>query len=116
MSKVPFHTVIWPAALIGAEGDKWTKLHTVSTSEYLNYENTKFSKSRGVGVFGDGAKETGIGPSVWRYYLLSNRPETGDTQVSPGSVVAVSQFEVNLLNSSSGPVLRLQITTNSLQT
>lgn len=56
-------------------------LHCVSTSEYLNYENTKFSKSRGVGVFGDGAKDTGIGPSVWRYYLLSNRPESGDTQV-----------------------------------
>ena len=43
------------------------------TTEYLNYESGKFSKSRGVGVFGDSAIETGIPSEVWRYYLLSNR-------------------------------------------
>ncbi|MCJ1350938.1 MAG: putative methionine--tRNA ligase, cytoplasmic protein rar1 [Icmadophila ericetorum] len=76
---VPFHTVIFPGCLIGT-GDNWTKLHHISTSEYLNYENGKFSKSRGVGVFGNSAKETGVPADVWRYYLLKNRPETGDTQ------------------------------------
>ena len=55
-------------------------LHHLSTTEYLNYENGKFSKSRGVGVFGTNAKDTGIPADVWRYYLLKNRPETGDTQ------------------------------------
>ncbi|KAG8890859.1 hypothetical protein FRB98_004904 [Tulasnella sp. 332] len=48
-------------------------------SEYLQYESGKFSKSRNVGVFGPGARETGIPPSVWRYYLLSTRPETSDS-------------------------------------
>ena len=81
--------MIWPASQLGADDKKWTMLHTLSTSEYLNYENTKFSKSRGVGVFGDGAKDTGISPSVWRYYLLSNRPETGDTQVGDARVLAM---------------------------
>ncbi|KAI9734941.1 MAG: putative methionine--tRNA ligase, cytoplasmic protein rar1 [Cirrosporium novae-zelandiae] len=76
---VPFHTVIFPACQIGT-GEKWTQLHHLSTTEYLNYENGKFSKSRGVGVFGNNAKETGIPPDVWRYYLIKNRPETGDTQ------------------------------------
>ena len=76
---VPFHTVIFPGCLIGT-GENWTKLHHISTSEYLNYENGKFSKSRGVGVFGNSAKETGVPADVWRYYLLKNRPETGDTQ------------------------------------
>lgn len=76
---VPFHTVIFPGSQLGT-GDKWTKLNHLSTTEYLNYENGKFSKSRGVGVFGDTAKETGVPPSVWRYYLLSNRPETADSQ------------------------------------
>jgi len=33
-----------------------------------------------MGVFGDTAKETGIPPSVWRYYLIANRPETNDSQ------------------------------------
>lgn len=57
---VPFHTVVFPGTQIGT-GEKWTQLHHLSTTEYLNYENGKFSKSRGVGVFGDGAKETGVG-------------------------------------------------------
>ena len=76
---VPFHTVIFPASQMGT-GDSWTMLHHLSTTEYLNYESGKFSKSRGVGVFGNNARDTGVPPSVWRYYLLSSRPETGDTQ------------------------------------
>ena len=31
-------------------------------------------------MFGNNAKETGVAPDVWRYYLLKNRPESGDTQ------------------------------------
>ena len=76
---VPFHTVIFPGCQMGTE-DTWTKLHHLSTAEYLNYESGKFSKSRGVGVFGNNAKDTGVPADVWRYYLLKNRPETGDTQ------------------------------------
>ncbi|KAF2441775.1 methionyl-tRNA synthetase [Karstenula rhodostoma CBS 690.94] len=76
---VPFHTVVFPSSQIGT-GDKWTMLNTISTTEYLNYEHGKFSKSRGIGVFGNSAKETGIPSDVWRYYLLSHRPETGDTE------------------------------------
>lgn len=55
--------------------------------EYLNYEGTKFSKSRSVGVFGDQAKDTGIPTSVFRYYLLSSRPEHSDTQFEWSSFV-----------------------------
>ncbi|KAI6784163.1 methionyl-tRNA synthetase [Emericellopsis cladophorae] len=74
-----FHSIIFPASQIGTR-QGWTMLHRLSTTEYLNYENGKFSKSRGIGVFGNQAEEIGISPSVWRYYLLSNRPETSDTQ------------------------------------
>ncbi|RDL38089.1 Nucleotidylyl transferase [Venustampulla echinocandica] len=90
---VPFHTVIFPASQMGT-GDKWTMLNHLSTTEYLNYENGKFSKSRGVGVFGDTAKDTGIPPSVWRYYLLANRPETGDTQFEWKSFIAANNSEL----------------------
>lgn len=48
-------------------------------SEYLNYESGKFSKSRNVGVFGNTASEIGVPADVWRYYLIGNRPETGDS-------------------------------------
>ena len=48
----------------------------VTTAEYLNYEDGKFSKSRGVGVFGNDAKDTDIPADVYRFYLLYVRPET----------------------------------------
>ncbi|RMJ28196.1 hypothetical protein PHISP_00899 [Aspergillus sp. HF37] len=76
---VPFHSVIFPGCQMGTK-EKWTMLHHLSTTEYLNYEGGKFSKSRGIGVFGNNAQQIGVSPDVWRYFLLKNRPETGDTQ------------------------------------
>ncbi|KAI5464653.1 tRNA synthetases class I (M)-domain-containing protein [Mariannaea sp. PMI_226] len=76
---IPFHTIIFPASQLGTK-DNWTKVHKLSTTEYLNYEGGKFSKSKGVGVFGNTAKETGVDPDVWRYYLLSRRPESSDSE------------------------------------
>jgi len=75
---VPFHSVIFPGSLLGT-GDPYTMLHHLSTAEFLNYENTKFSKSKGIGVFGDQAMSTGIPSEAWRYYLLVNRPESADS-------------------------------------
>jgi len=75
---IPFHTVIFPASLLGT-GKPWTTLHHINSTEYLNYEDTKFSKSRNVGVFGDDVRRTGIPVDLWRFYLLSNRPERNDT-------------------------------------
>lgn len=81
---ITFHTVIFPSTLIGS-GQPWTKLHHISTTEFLNYEKDengvplKFSKTRNIGVFGDDAMNTGINSEVWRYYLLINRPENQDT-------------------------------------
>ena len=42
----------------------------------------KFSKSKGIGVFGNDAKNTNIPPEVWRYYLLTSRPEV-NTKICP---------------------------------
>ena len=75
---IPFHTVIFPASLL-ATREPWTMLHHISTTEYLNYEDGKFSKTNKTGVFGLDAKESGIPSEVWRYYLLANRPEQADT-------------------------------------
>ncbi|MDR1466174.1 MAG: methionine--tRNA ligase [Treponema sp.] len=74
---IPFHTVIFPSSLLGT-GEKWTMLHHMSSTEYLNYESGKFSKSRGIGVFGTDAMETGIPADVWRFYIFYNRPEKSD--------------------------------------
>ncbi|GAB7348164.1 hypothetical protein MBLNU459_g6176t1 [Dothideomycetes sp. NU459] len=90
---VPFHTVVFPSSQIGT-GDKWTMLNHLSTTEYLNYEKGKFSKSRGIGVFGTNAKETGVPSDVWRYYLLSRRPETGDTEFEWDGFIASNNNEL----------------------
>lgn len=74
---IPFHTVIFPSTLL-ATGWKWTMLHHMSSTEYLNYEGGKFSKSRGVGIFGNDVQATGIPADVWRFYIFYNRPEKAD--------------------------------------
>ena len=74
---IPFHTVIFPTTLL-ATGEQWTMLHHMSSSEYLNYEGGKFSKSKGTGVFGNDVQETGIPADMWRFYLYYNRPEKSD--------------------------------------
>ena len=78
---VPFHAIIFPSCELGT-GDNWTVVNHISAVEYLNYEESKFSKSRGVGVFGDNAKDTGIPSDIWRFYLLYIRPESQDTAFS----------------------------------
>lgn len=77
-----------------ADGRNWTKLHNISSTQYLNYEDTKFSKSRGIGVFGNNAAQTGQPASVWRYYLLSQRPETGDTSFQWSKFIAAVNNEL----------------------
>ena len=78
---IPFHTVIFPSSLL-ASGEKWTMLHHMSSTEYLTYEGGKFSKSLGVGVFGNDVQETGIPADVWRFYMFYNRPEKSDFNFS----------------------------------
>ncbi|EGW31097.1 uncharacterized protein SPAPADRAFT_142477 [Spathaspora passalidarum NRRL Y-27907] len=94
---VPFHTVVFPSSQIGTEiaaGDKWTKLHHLNTTEYLQYEGGKFSKSRNIGVFGNNAADTGVPASVWRYYLASVRPESSDSQFSWDEFVTKNNSEL----------------------
>jgi hypothetical protein len=69
---VPFHTVIFPATLLGTQ-EPWTMMRSISVTEYLNYEDGKFSKSRGVGVFGNDAKDTGIPVEVSRLFRFRLR-------------------------------------------
>lgn len=90
---VQFHSCVFPASQIGT-GKKWTQVHRISATDYLNYENGKFSKSRGVGVFGNSAKETGIDPDIWRFYLLSRRPESGDSEFKWEEFVDVNNNEL----------------------
>jgi methionyl-tRNA synthetase len=75
---VPFHSVVFPSTLLGT-GSKWTMVNHLISTEYLNYEDAKFSKSRGIGVFGNDAQDTGIPADIWRFYLIYTRPESQDS-------------------------------------
>uniref|UniRef100_A0A093VJR9 methionine--tRNA ligase n=1 Tax=Talaromyces marneffei PM1 TaxID=1077442 RepID=A0A093VJR9_TALMA len=90
---VPFHSIIFPGSQLGS-GMKWTQVHKISATEYLNYEGGKFSKSKGVGVFGTSAKDTGVGPDIWRFYLLSRRPESSDTEFKWDEFVSTNNNEL----------------------
>ncbi|UGQ17376.1 methionine--tRNA ligase [Borrelia sp. RT1S] len=74
-----FHTVVFPAVELASK-ENWTMLNKISSSEYLNYENLKFSKSEGTGIFGNDAIVTGIPADIWRFYICYNRPEKSDFQ------------------------------------
>ncbi|MCM8529990.1 MAG: methionine--tRNA ligase [Lentisphaeraceae bacterium] len=78
---IPFHSIIFPATQL-ASGEDWTMVHHLSSTEYLNYEDTKFSKSNNVGVFGGDVISSGIDADLWRFYLLAVRPERQDTAFS----------------------------------
>eukprot|EP00928_Gymnodinium_smaydae_P044492 TRINITY_DN29678_c0_g1_i2.p1 TRINITY_DN29678_c0_g1~~TRINITY_DN29678_c0_g1_i2.p1 ORF type:complete len:684 (-),score=101.79 TRINITY_DN29678_c0_g1_i2:74-2059(-) len=88
-----FHTLILPASLL-ASGERWTLLSRISATEYLNYEDSKFSKSEGVGVFGDNARDADIEPDVWRFYLLAIRPEQGDSEFRWSDLAAKTNGEL----------------------
>ena len=78
---IPFHSVIFPAVQL-ATNENWTKVYHLNSTEYLNYEDSKFSKSRHVGVFGADVINSEIDADLWRFYLLANRPEKTDTSFS----------------------------------
>ncbi len=90
---VPFHSVVFPACQLGT-GERWTMVDRLMATEYLNYEDTKFSKSRGVGVFGHHAKETEIPSDIWRFYLIYTRPENQDSSFKWDDILLKTNSEL----------------------
>jgi methionyl-tRNA synthetase len=76
---VQFHSVIFPATL-KATDDDYTTVSRISSVDYLQYGNSKFSKSRKTGVFGDDVMKLDYPADYWRFYLLSIRPESKDSK------------------------------------
>jgi methionyl-tRNA synthetase len=73
---ITFHTVIWPAILLGV-GDL-NLPYDIVASEFLTMEGSKFSRSRRVGIYvGDFLSR--YDPDPLRYYLTIAGPETQDT-------------------------------------
>ncbi|MBI4257823.1 MAG: methionine--tRNA ligase [Thaumarchaeota archaeon] len=77
---IPFHTIIFTGLLL-ASGEGYVLPGVISSTEFLQFEGKKFSKSRGIGIWIDEALEL-LHEDYWRYTLLSLRPETGDVNFS----------------------------------
>ena len=77
---VPFHTVSFPATLIGS-GEPWKTVDVVKGFHWLTYQGGKFSTSRGRGIFADAALAE-LPADLWRWWLIANAPETADTDFS----------------------------------
>lgn len=77
IDNVPFHSIIFPSTLIGADLG-YIKADTIKSFQWLTYERGKFSTSENRGIFTDTALEL-YPPDYWRYYLLSIAPERQDT-------------------------------------
>lgn len=73
---IPFHAVILPS-LLYASGSHYNEPSTISSTEFLLFENQKFSKSRKIGIWIDEALEI-LPVDNWRYALIVQRPESGD--------------------------------------
>lgn len=73
---VKFHSVFFPEQEL-AMHDNWKTVDMLKSMNFLNFEDGKFSKSEGNGIFLDQAID--IAPSdTWRYSLMASAPETDD--------------------------------------
>ena len=87
---IPFHTIIWPAILMGLNAKDASEVShvsdpggmvledNVSSNEYLMLQGGQFSTSRRHGVLLPSYLER-YDPDALRYYLSINMPETHDT-------------------------------------
>ena len=76
---IPFHTIIWPAMLMGYGGLELPK--NVPANQYVTFKGDKASASRGVGLTIGDALDL-YEPDALRYALASNLPEQSDTEIS----------------------------------
>ena len=73
---ITFHTVLWPAILMGVRDLKLPD--EIVASEYLNMGGKKFSTSRGQVIYVRDVLER-YDPDALRYYLMIAGPENQDT-------------------------------------
>ncbi|MEM3616899.1 MAG: methionine--tRNA ligase [Candidatus Bathyarchaeia archaeon] len=77
---IPFHTIIFPALLLGTH-EGYNLPWNVSTTEFLQFKGEKASKSLRRGIWIDEALEL-FPADYWRYFLIATRPETKDSNFS----------------------------------
>lgn len=77
---ITFHSIIFPGLLLSLE-DNYKLPDMIVSSEYLNFNEQKFSKSKGIGLTIKEATEM-FNIDTLRFHLLRNGPEKRDTSFS----------------------------------
>jgi len=92
---IPFHTIIWPAILLGASGaDRRYDLPTnVPANEFLTLGGEQFSKSRKHAIYVHEYLRH-LESAPLRYYLTVNMPELKDTDFTVEDFVAKNNDEL----------------------
>lgn len=98
---IVFHSIILNALLLGQK-ENYHLVDTIVSTEYLNYNDQKFSKSKKIGITALDALEIYPVDSL-RYHLVSNGPEKKDTNFTPEDFIATHNGELlnkfgNLVN------------------
>jgi methionyl-tRNA synthetase len=74
---IPFHVIVFPGLLLASK-EGYNLPWEVSSTEWVQFDGQRFSKSRKIGVWIDEALELEEA-EYWRYALISLRPEQKDT-------------------------------------
>ncbi len=81
---IPFHTIIWPAILMGYRGLNLP--YDVPANQYVTFKGEKASKSEGVGESVLTYLER-YQPDAIRYALAANLPENSDTDLTEAEII-----------------------------
>jgi len=84
---VPFHTVSFPATILGS-GENWKLVDYIKGFSWLTFYGGKFSTSQKRGIFLDQALAE-YPSDYWRYWLVANAPETDDSSFTFSGFAAV---------------------------
>lgn len=84
---VPFHTVSFPATILGS-GENWKLVDYIKGFSWLTFYGGKFSTSQKRGIFLDQALAE-YPSDYWRYWLVANAPETDDSSFTFGGFAGV---------------------------
>lgn len=98
---IVFHSIILNALLLGQK-ENYHLVDTIVSTEYLNYNDQKFSKSKKIGITALEAIEIYPVDSL-RFHLVNNGPERKDTNFTPEDFIATHNSELlnkfgNLVN------------------
>jgi methionyl-tRNA synthetase len=88
---IPFHTIIWPAMLLGYGGLNLP--YDVPANEYMNLEGQKISTSRGWAIWIPELLAR-YDPDAIRYVIAANLPENRDTDFSMADFIRRNNDEL----------------------